>query len=108
MSRCPLSKPWSQLAGYFAPRLVVEVSSEPFDGDRSGASAVTCLPSGATSIIFKSLARSIFDFPVIIAAAGTGPVDRFRQDVTLNGLHDVGARLKRISRWFHVQLRVGA
>src|ERR1700719_4689195 len=33
-------------------------------------------------------------------------VNRFRQDMTLNSFHYVGARLESVGRWFHVQLDV--
>src|SRR5438046_4732207 len=34
------------------------------------------------------------------------PIDRFRQNVTLNRFHYVGARLESVGRWFHVQLGI--
>src|SRR5262249_53363020 len=34
-------------------------------------------------------------------------VDRFRQDVTLNRFHHVGARLESVGRWYHVTVMVG-
>ena len=56
-----------------------------WDGDccPSGVPTVIGFLSGGTSIIAKNRPIPMLDFLLIIAAAETGPVERFRQDVTL-------------------------
>ena len=49
----------------------------------SGVPTVIGFLSGGTSIIAKNRPIPMLDFLLIIAAAETGPVERFRQDVTL-------------------------
>jgi hypothetical protein len=53
--------------------------------------------------------RLLFEVPSIfrlLRPSEQAPVDRFRQDVTLNRFHYIGARLESVGRWFHVQLNI--
>jgi hypothetical protein len=63
-------------------------------GGWGDAGVVTC--AGAT----------MFAFVEITVVAGTGPVDRFRQNMPVNRFPYVSARLESVGRWFHVQLGV--